>query len=730
MGEPEELVEGVGEINLAGGGFWKTWSEVEEKAPTEMKNPRLVRFRVINYLFAHKSAVEKVAKAMISNEMVLLCFSFFFVVSLRNAPVLLGQSSQPVGRVLRLGIIKCPLHQPPSRTLTSRCRVLELACCSGLGSDWLRHGETPCHPDSKCRARDHAIARKLVVVSVTWEDPELLVTVSSLQRSAGSKVGEAKLSGALAWLAFGLAACSQRLYCNRQLPAPVTAAMLGLAQGVVAQSEADCRYIVQVTFPQPCGLPRDCGQPFKLSLAARFFLCQPHRFCQPDAVDQPVARVCKRDQQYLRIAFGKHQLDVLGQPVARVCKRYQQYLQSLGVANHFGQQQQQQQPDTLYLRNIFYFPNILYFSNTILQCFTQQSSDPSVSASVSVSATTSHSPSSTTSVSASATSHSPSSTTSVSASASVSATTSPSPSSTISVSVSVTISPSCSPSPKFVTRWNFSVGEILNFPLAATGTYDFEVDWGHGVSSSCRNSSCSHQYSQTSLYNVSIVGLLHGFSFIHTWTTMARKLVDVLIGGGVCLGDGGWQFYRVTIARWTALDAPCTAQVTNMSYMFSEASNFNQNLNGWDTSSVTNMRGMFYRAFYFNQSLSSWDTSSVKDMNRMFRNAFFFNQDVSSWDTSSVTNMDFLSETAANFNQDLSGWNTSSVTTMQYIFKQLGYLFGDQHGWHVWGHFQLQPRLERLGHLFGDQHEFHVFVRLRLQAKLEQLGHLFGEFLQ
>eukprot|EP00808_Paulinella_micropora_P010536 g73919.t1 len=43
MGEPEELVEGVGEINLAGGGFWKTWGEVEEKAPTEMKNPRLVR---------------------------------------------------------------------------------------------------------------------------------------------------------------------------------------------------------------------------------------------------------------------------------------------------------------------------------------------------------------------------------------------------------------------------------------------------------------------------------------------------------------------------------------------------------------------------------------------------------------------------------------------------------------------------------------------------------------
>eukprot|EP00808_Paulinella_micropora_P007133 g28958.t1 len=45
MGEPEELVEGVSEINLnpAPAGFWKPWGEIEEKAPAEMKNPKLVR---------------------------------------------------------------------------------------------------------------------------------------------------------------------------------------------------------------------------------------------------------------------------------------------------------------------------------------------------------------------------------------------------------------------------------------------------------------------------------------------------------------------------------------------------------------------------------------------------------------------------------------------------------------------------------------------------------------
>eukprot|EP00808_Paulinella_micropora_P029703 g2.t1 len=26
MGEPNEIADGVGAINLAGGGFWKTWA--------------------------------------------------------------------------------------------------------------------------------------------------------------------------------------------------------------------------------------------------------------------------------------------------------------------------------------------------------------------------------------------------------------------------------------------------------------------------------------------------------------------------------------------------------------------------------------------------------------------------------------------------------------------------------------------------------------------------------
>jgi len=37
--------------------------------------------------------------------------------------------------------------------------------------------------------------------------------------------------------------------------------------------------------------------------------------------------------------------------------------------------------------------------------------------------------------------------------------------------------------------------------------------------------------------------------------------------------------------------------------------------------------------------ISNWDTSNVTDMSEMFNEASNFNQDISNWDTSNVTNM-------------------------------------------------------------------------------------------
>jgi surface protein len=58
--------------------------------------------------------------------------------------------------------------------------------------------------------------------------------------------------------------------------------------------------------------------------------------------------------------------------------------------------------------------------------------------------------------------------------------------------------------------------------------------------------------------------------------------------------------------------------VTEMSYMFVEATSFNQPIDAWDTHNVTNMKCMFEGATSFNQSIDAWDTYNVTEMHRMF----------------------------------------------------------------------------------------------------------------
>ena len=60
---------------------------------------------------------------------------------------------------------------------------------------------------------------------------------------------------------------------------------------------------------------------------------------------------------------------------------------------------------------------------------------------------------------------------------------------------------------------------------------------------------------------------------------------------------------------------------TNMSYMFWEATSFNQPLEQWDVSSVEDMRYMFGCATSFNQPLEKWGVSNVKNMDSMFNGA-------------------------------------------------------------------------------------------------------------
>ena len=154
-----------------------------------------------------------------------------------------------------------------------------------------------------------------------------------------------------------------------------------------------------------------------------------------------------------------------------------------------------------------------------------------------------------------------------------------------------------------------------------------------------------------------------------------------------------------------------TSSVTDMSYMFSGATAFNQPLRStiragddarvgdrwvvdgveytirdraelrrliaekrWAevertcTSLITDFSELFRGAEDFNASISHWDTSSVTDMRDMFYAATAFNQPIGDWNTSSVTNMAGMFRGAAAFNQPIGAWNTSSVTNMRAMF--------------------------------------------------------------
>ncbi len=105
--------------------------------------------------------------------------------------------------------------------------------------------------------------------------------------------------------------------------------------------------------------------------------------------------------------------------------------------------------------------------------------------------------------------------------------------------------------------------------------------------------------------------------------------------------------------------------VTDLSYMFKEAKQFNEPVD-FDTSNVTTMEEMFDNAITFNQPVK-FNTSNVKSMRYMFSSAASFNQPVN-FDTRKVTNMTGVFQNASNFNQPVN-FDTRKVKDFSTMFS-------------------------------------------------------------
>jgi len=122
------------------------------------------------------------------------------------------------------------------------------------------------------------------------------------------------------------------------------------------------------------------------------------------------------------------------------------------------------------------------------------------------------------------------------------------------------------------------------------------------------------------------------------------------------------------------LDSWDMSSSNNITEMFSGASSFNQPLNSWSSSisNHTSLNSLFFNATSFNGDITGWNTSNITSMASTFNNADAFNQDISSWDVSNVTDFNNMFYECLDFDQDISGWNIGSATNLYRMFMRTG----------------------------------------------------------
>ena len=225
--------------------------------------------------------------------------------------------------------------------------------------------------------------------------------------------------------------------------------------------------------------------------------------------------------------------------------------------------------------------------------------------------------------------------------------------------------------------------ESFVYELGLFGEVDVHVDWGDGSFDDVSVAGpFRHTYTTSGKYTITVSGSLTGFGqdpLNADSLGSAHYLTAVRSFGELGITSLAFAFYGSVNLTDVPSNLPTT--VTGMSNMFYEASSFNGDVSGWDTSSATNMSAMFGAASSFNGDVSGWDTSLVTDMSNMFGAASSFNGDVSGWDTSSVTDMRAMFAGASSFSGDVSGWDTGSVTNMNAMFYEASSFNGDVSDW-------------------------------------------------
>jgi hypothetical protein len=166
------------------------------------------------------------------------------------------------------------------------------------------------------------------------------------------------------------------------------------------------------------------------------------------------------------------------------------------------------------------------------------------------------------------------------------------------------------------------------------------------------------------------------FSNVKTWYNTNIASIDIEKFEGIPLYGRGDQFKGLWCAiTFSATDSPSITPGTSFMSAFEGMSNFNENvnfLNNWDTFNVSDMSYMFYNCANFNQNMNDFDVSGVTTMSHMFDGCSVFNNENYPFfrlnTSSALLDMSYMFANCDNFNQTINEFDVSGVTTMSHMF--------------------------------------------------------------
>ena len=140
--------------------------------------------------------------------------------------------------------------------------------------------------------------------------------------------------------------------------------------------------------------------------------------------------------------------------------------------------------------------------------------------------------------------------------------------------------------------------------------------------------------------------------------------------GGIRTAVNAWnEDPAAAKARYGPIASWDTSGITNMSYLFYDREDFNEDISRWNVSNVVDMTQMFCGATSFTGDLSCWNVGQVVSMASMFRGATSFTGDLSNWEVGQVEHMASMFSGATSFTGDLSCWNVGQVEYMMYMLE-------------------------------------------------------------